>query len=86
LTRSAVAKLRAGQNVLTKVAHHRIGRGLQQLTRTRAREQSERRMMLTSYREAVEQEGGIRAAARALGIDPSNLAKALKSEQRARSA
>ncbi len=78
LTRSAVSRLAVGENVHTKVPHYKIARGLDNLEQARGARTAKRERSLEELRAGVCEHGGVRAAARHLGIDHSNLAARLR--------
>ena len=75
LARSLVDRICGGSFVRTKVSHDRIQAGLQRLALDRSRRDRERKARIELWERKIEIEGGIRAAARELGVDPSNMAK-----------
>lgn len=77
LARGTIATIVGGAFVRTKVPHERISAGLQRLALERSRRDRNRRARLEAWEGTINAEGGIRAAARRLGLDPSNLAKAI---------
>jgi len=78
LTRAAVCRLRAGAHVNTQKSLSKIEAGLQALRGVAERSEREAKADIDRLRSAVATHKGVRAAGRALGIDPSNLAKRLK--------
>jgi len=76
--RSALAKVARGWPATTRVPHYVIVANLKALWAKRQAEQGRRQDQLQQLRDVVEAEGGVRAAARKLGIDPSNLSKHLR--------
>lgn len=76
--RSTLVKVVRGSPTTTRVPHYVISQKLKVLWTNRDAEVEARRSRLTHWRDVVEREGGIRPAARALGMDASNLAKALR--------
>lgn len=77
LARSTIDRVCAGTSVRTKIPHDRINAALQRLALERSRRDRERRAQVREWERVVISEGGIRTAARRLGLDPSNLAKAI---------
>lgn len=77
LTRSTLTKLGAGQSIRTKKRPTDLLLDAKRFEFRLARVDLERRKKLRELQEAIFQEGGLRAAARKLGVDPSNLAKQL---------
>ena len=78
LPRSTVRKVASGQSVRTKVAPAELHRRLQLFLHRKAREQAEQHRKIRELQEAVIREGGVRKAARKLGLDPSNLSKVVR--------
>lgn len=78
LSRSTIAKIAAGSSVRVKQCPARVRRQLAMLSAASATRRSDRDDAVNRLRAAVVEHGGIRAAARALSVDPSNLAKRLK--------
>lgn len=76
--RSTLAKVVRGFATATRVPHYVIAQKLKALWANRAAEAEKQQARLRLWKDAVEAEGGIRSAARRLGIDPSNLAKAIR--------
>lgn len=76
--RSALAKVVRGLPTTTRVPHYVIVAKLKTLWAKHSADEGRRQDQLQRWREIVAAEGSIRAAARKLGIDPSNLAKALR--------
>ena len=76
--RSTLAKVVQGSPAITKVPHYVIASKLKVLWTKRSGEVEERKARLRHWKNVVDVEGGIRPAARKLGIDASNLAKALR--------
>ena len=77
LARSLVDTICAGGFVRTKVPHDRIQAALQGLAFDRSRRDRERRAEIEMWEQTIEAEGGLRIAAKKLGVDPSNMAKAI---------
>lgn len=77
LARTTIDKVCDGQFVRTKVSHESIKAGLQHLALDLSRRNRERRLKLERWERAIEEAGGIRAAAKKLGMDFSNLSKAM---------
>lgn len=71
LTRSLVDKICGGTFVRTKVPHDKILSALQRLAFDRSRRDREERARFEVWERTIEREGGVRAAARKLGVDPS---------------
>jgi hypothetical protein len=84
LTRAAVAGLRNGAVIKTRTSLSKIETGLRALRDAADQAGQVEEVEIESLRFAVAEHKGVRAAARALGIDPSNLAKRLRvrTEQR----
>jgi hypothetical protein len=78
IDRRTLAKVERGERATTHVAHHAIVAAVNGLWHTRSAEQAESQRRLEELALAVDREGGIRPAARALGLDPSNLFKMLQ--------
>lgn len=78
LTRSSVAKIADGEAITIKTPLPEVRCRLQLFQIRKAREHEASRRRETEAREAVARTGSIRAAARELGVDPSNLAKLLR--------
>ncbi|WP_337188671.1 hypothetical protein [Phenylobacterium sp.] len=76
--RSTLAKVVQGSPTNTRVPHYIIAQKLKGLWAKRGAEADAREARLRHWKSVVEAEGGIRPAARKLGIDPSNLAKAIR--------
>jgi hypothetical protein len=76
--RSTLAKVTQGAPAITKVPHYVITQKLKGLWSRHGAELDERQARLRYLRQVVDDEGGIRPAARKLGTDPSNLAKAIR--------
>lgn len=77
VSRSTLAKLARGEATTTTVPHYVIAAKLKALwVKHQARHEGQRARLLY-WASVVQEEGGIRAAARRLGMDPSNLSKAL---------
>lgn len=77
-SRSTVAKIAAGRNSVVRVAPARVRAGLAGLGRASATKQEAYGLEAVAILQAIEAHGGLRAAARALGKDPSNLARFLR--------
>jgi hypothetical protein len=75
ISRTTAAKIEAGRWATTPVPHHEIFAGVDKLRADRSAKSEARARKKAERVLAVEQEGGIRPAARKLGVDPSNLSK-----------
>lgn len=75
ISRGAVTKIAAGETVRIKVPPARVAAGLDMLRLKKAEEVATRETKRADLEAAIEREGGVRPAARALGLDPSNLSK-----------
>lgn len=78
LPRAIVAKLRRGEDVKTLTPLARVETGLRALREAGDRLANEADLELEWLRGLVDEYGGFRPAARALGLDASNLAKRLR--------
>jgi hypothetical protein len=78
IARSTLAKIESGKWTTTRVPYHQALRGLDRLRSGRARQAADRQRTRAQLAAAVTREGGIRPAARMLGLDPSNLSKFLR--------
>lgn len=76
--RATLAKVVRGEPAMTKVPQYVITQRLRELWFRRGAELDVRQAQLAHWKAVVEAEGGIRPAARKLGLDASNLAKALR--------
>ncbi len=78
LARSIIAKICAGTFVRTKVPHEKIHAALQRLIFERLKRDRENRARVEMWERTILAEGGLRAAGRVLGLDPSNMSKAIR--------
>jgi hypothetical protein len=76
--RKTLAKVERGEAGTTRVPHDAIAKALDTLSESARAETAENERRLEELIAAVDREGGIRPAARALGIDASNLHKLLR--------
>lgn len=75
LARSVVAKLCRGEFVESKVRPGQVRSGILRLAKIAAKKQADRERRRGEISRIIEEEGGVRAAARKLGVDASNLSK-----------
>ena len=78
LARTVIAQICAGMFVRTKVPHDKILNALQSLIIERRRREREDRTRIEMWERMIESEGSLRAAARALDLDASNMSKAIR--------
>jgi DNA invertase Pin-like site-specific DNA recombinase len=78
LPRSTVAKLKTGRADFIRSQPAGIRAGLRALQAMEREALSRQAQALEDYRSAIQKHGGLRAAANALGLDPSNLSKRLR--------
>ena len=82
ISRGALAQIAAGKTLKVRSTNARIDVGLRQLELTRSRADADRDDRVRQLCEAVEIWGGVRKAARKLGMDPSNLSKLVRGQRR----
>jgi hypothetical protein len=78
ISRTTAAKIEGGRWATTPIPHHQILAGLDELRAVRSAMSHARERKRAELVRVVEQEGGIRPAARKLGVDPSNLSKKVR--------
>lgn len=78
LARSVVDNICSGMFVRTKVPHEKIQAALQRLIFERLKRERDNRRRIEMWEHTIRAEGGVRAAARMLGLDPSNMSKAIQ--------
>jgi len=82
VSRNTLAKIERGERAATNVDPARIMEALGRLTKYRSLAKKAEDAELARLKMIVANEGGIRPAARSLGVDPSNLAKKLNLTRR----
>lgn len=78
VSRSTLAKIERGQPATTNVPHDRIIAVIGELTRGRSQKLREADVERARLNALVLEFGGLRKAAKAIGVDPSNLSKRLR--------
>jgi hypothetical protein len=82
IDRRTLAKVGRGEQAATAVGHHTIATALGRLWEDRFAKRAANERRNAELEVIVNREGGIRPAARALGIDPSNLLRSLRQIKR----
>ena len=78
INRRTLAKVGRGEQVTTPVAHHAIAARLVKLWEEGSAKRAANEERIAELAAIAKREGGIRPAARAMGMDPSNLFKILR--------
>jgi hypothetical protein len=78
LPRSTIAKLKSGKAHLVRGQSPGIAGRLRALQAIEDEFIARESKVIEGYRDAIRQHGGLRAAANALGLDPSNLSRRLR--------
>lgn len=78
VSRGTLAKIERGEPPTTNVSPDRIIAGIRELNQGRSRKAREADMERARLRGLVLKHGGLRKAAKAIGVDPSNLSKRLR--------